>query len=88
MNLREFVKNIIGAKVLGVADYYRFREYRDSWGGPFNAQAFRQQIFLELIQKVKFSAIAETGTFRGTTTEYFSETSALPVHTVELNPRY
>ncbi len=69
-------------------DYLRFPELSASWGGPFNAQTFRQQIFLELIRNIEFSAIVETGTFRGTTTEYLHESSGVPVYTVEEIPRY
>lgn len=38
------------------------------------------------MKAIKFNAIVETGTFRGTTTEYFAETG-LPVYTVEIHPR-
>lgn len=74
--------------MLGVADYCLRRKSASSWGGPFNGQTFRQEIFLELIEKIDFSAIAETGTFRGTTTEYLHASSQLPVYSAELAPRF
>jgi hypothetical protein len=36
--------------------------------------------------RISFKAIGETGTFRGTTTEFFAK-SGLPVYSVELKPR-
>jgi len=88
MNLKGLIKRILGERLVGVADYCVHRKSRSSWGGPFNGQTFRQQIFVELIKKIDFSAIAETGTFRGTTTEYLHASSRLPVYTVELQPRF
>ncbi|MFN6571166.1 hypothetical protein [Dendronalium sp. ChiSLP03b] len=79
---------IFTQKILGVVQYYVSQDSRKTWGKPFNDQTFRQQIFLELIQKINFSAIVETGTYRGTTTEYLHKSSQLPVYTVESNPRY
>ena len=87
MKLKTIGKKLLREKFLGFIDYYRFPKGRNSWGGPFNGQTFRQAIFLELIQKITFSTIVETGTFRGTTTEYLYESSRLPVHTVEYNLR-
>lgn len=88
MLIRALAKKILGDKVLGMIDYYRFSESRESWGGPFNGQKFRQRMFLELVQRIGFSAIVETGTFRGTTTDHLYRSSQLPVYTVELNARY
>ena len=88
MQLKTRLKRILGDKLAGMLDYHRFPELKDSWGGPFNEQTFRQQIFRDLIQRIPFSAIVETGTFRGTTTEYLQKSSRLPVYTAELNPRH
>ncbi len=74
MSLKGVAKKILGEKkwvklkilplgTLGVIDH--FRSLKNTWGGPFNGQIFRQQIYLELIRKIGFSAIVETGTFRG-----------------------
>ena len=73
---------------LGIIDYYHSPELQLSWGGPFNNQKFRQQIFLELLEIIDFTAIVETGTYRGTTTDFIAKTSHLPVYTVESHPRY
>jgi len=87
MHLRRLMRRIFGRKFFGMVDYYRYPELRKSWGGPFNGQTIRQQIFLDLIQRISFSAIVETGTSRGTTTEYLHRSSHLPVYTAELGPR-
>jgi len=71
----------------GVWDYWRRPEWCLSWGGPFNGQEFRQRMFIELCARVPFSAVVETGTYRGTTTAYFRRATRLPIHTFEANPR-
>jgi len=73
---------------LAAYDYYAKRQLKASWGGPFNGQAGRQQIFRDLLNKGKFQAIIETGTYRGTTTQFLAEESNLPIYTVEAEPRY
>lgn len=71
----------------GVLDYYRYPDQRDKWGGPFNNQSARQQIFRDLLDQIPFQYIVETGSFRGTTTKFLHEQSGLPVYTVEIQPR-
>jgi len=85
--LKPLVKQALGPKVLGMLDYYRFPERRESWGGPFNAQQGRVCIFNALCDHLDFSAIVETGTFRGTTTKYMAGKSGVPVFTVERDAR-
>ena len=41
-----------------------------------------------MVDKINFSAIIETGTYRDTTTAYMHQVSGHPVYTVELKPRY
>jgi hypothetical protein len=68
---------------------YRLGHHRrDRWGGPFNGQAFRQRLFVEMVQRIPFTAIVETGTHRGTTTAFFRRATMVPVYSFELNPRY
>lgn len=75
---------LLESKVTGMMDYYRSSATKKrSWGGPFNNQEIRKQIFLELLNSIDFSAIVETGTFRGTTTEFLHQASGLRVYTVE-----
>lgn len=58
------------------------------FGGPFNGQAFRQEIFNDLTKKLKFEGIVETGTFRGITTAYMAEHSTAKIFSVESEPRF
>lgn len=67
---------------------YRFRRSaRSSWGGPMNGQAGRQKLFRQIFAELRPVAIVETGTFRGTTTEFFAE-FGVPVYTAEVTPRF
>lgn len=86
--LRNLLKNLIGPKKLGMLDYYRFPHLRAGFRGPFNGQEFRKRIFLEILSLAQPTRIVETGTYKGTTTEYLAQTSGLPVQTVELDPRH
>ena len=54
---------------------YLFRKNRlvDSWGGPLNGQMQRQLIVNNILDKIEFKRIVETGTFRGVTTQYFAK---------------
>jgi predicted O-methyltransferase YrrM len=54
----------------------------------FNGQLIRKQIFRDLIAAFPFEVILETGTWTGNTSAYMAQTSSLPVHTCETNPRF
>ena len=71
----------------GCRDFVIHHDWRRGFGGPFNGQQFRQAMFLELVRSIPFSAIIETGTFRGTTTEYMHHEAQLPVYSVEHSGR-
>ena len=68
-------------------DYYRFPERRNIWGGAFNGQRFRIKIFHELVEILTPDFIVETGTHRGSTTEYLANIYKIPIYTVELEKR-
>ena len=72
---------LLGEKNVGYLDYFLKRKLKESWEGPFNDQNFRQRMFSDLMTRVAFKAIVETGTFRGTTTKFLA-TFGLPVYTV------
>lgn len=85
--MKALIKKILGEELTGVIDYHRHPKMGSGMGGPFNAQVFRQKIFGEVMQKIKFAAIVETGSFHGTTSEYMFKNSGLTVYTVESQPR-
>jgi predicted O-methyltransferase YrrM len=80
------VKKTLGERNVGRFEYFLKRRSADSWGGPFNGQKYRQKIYLELFEKLRFESIVETGTFRGTTTLFMAQSGA-SIYTVEANPR-
>ena len=55
------------------------------WGGPFNGQGGRCLIFAQLVQVFRPDVIIETGTYRGTTTEWMAAFQ-LPIHSIESEP--
>lgn len=57
-------------------------------GASLNGQRQRRRIVRDLLDAVEFDEVVETGTFRGASTEFFSHASGLPVHSVELLPRF
>lgn len=80
--LAPFIKSAIPPRWLGYLEYHRHPERRTPWGGPFNGQEARKEIFEAILKSLAPVAIIETGTFRATTTELFARTG-LPVFSVE-----
>lgn len=85
--IKNLTKRALGPKLLGVLDYYRFPQFRQSWGGPLNGQKKRQQMVSLLVEKLGIGAIIETGTFRGASTEFFADLCPGPVFTIEADQR-
>lgn len=85
--LKKIVKRLIGLKVLGAIDYYRYPELRQSWGGAFNGQLRRKEMVDEIFHKINIQGVVETGTYRGTTTEYFKGVFRGPIITIEEDKR-
>lgn len=76
-------------KLGGIREYYtQFNLFSNPWGTEFNSQKLRTQIFDTITDLVKVDLIVETGTFRGTTTEYISKKVSCPIYTVELSIRF
>lgn len=73
--------------VVGRLEYRFKRSTRSSWGGPMNGQAGRVELCRQIFESLRPVAIVETGTFRGTTTEFFAE-FGVPVYTAEVEPRF
>jgi len=61
---------------------------KEAWGGPFNGQQYRQRMFEQLLKCVTISAIVETGTFRGSTTEFMADRAGVPLFSCELSERF
>ena len=80
-------RRLLGERMAGSIDYYRYPERRSGFGGPFNGQSIRVRIFEAIVARTRPVAIVETGTHVATTTEFFAATG-LPVYTIEGNARY
>src|SRR5215471_19712390 len=78
----------LGDERAGMLDYWRHPGWRKTWGGPFNGQAVRQELFAELCGRVSFVAVVETGTYRGATTAFLWQVARVPVHSFESMPRH
>ena len=84
--INSLILRLIGDKTAGRLDYFLNRKSKDAWGA-LNGQTVRQKAYKDIIGRISFRAIVETGTYRGTTSDYFATTSGLPVYTVEVHPR-
>ena len=62
-------------------------ELQFRWGGPFNGQAERRAIFLEMLERLQPAAIVETGTYRGTSTDFMARHFTGPIHSCEIDRR-
>jgi hypothetical protein len=63
-------------------------ELQDCWGGAFNGQEGRRALFLDLVERLELAAIVQTGTFRGSTTQWMAEHFDGPILTCEHAPEY
>lgn len=59
-----------------------------SWGGPFNGQKGRTRIMEAILAVCRLENVIETGTFRGTTTEFLAQTVHGRVYSCERNTRF
>lgn len=57
------------------------------WAQPMNSQPARTELVRQIIARCAIARIVETGTFLGTTTEFFAQYN-VPVVTVEINPEF
>ncbi|MBC7900779.1 MAG: hypothetical protein H7070_12090 [Saprospiraceae bacterium] len=89
--MKEFIRKFLRWMPISkkaMIEYYFDNSLGKEFGGPFNGQNARQQIFKDLSSELAFAAIIETGTFRGVTTAFMSEHTSKPVFTVEAEPRF
>jgi len=62
-------------------------ELQFRWGGPFNGQAERRATFLEMLDRLRPEALIETGTYRGTSTEFMARHFTGSIHSCEIDRR-
>jgi hypothetical protein len=82
------LSRFLPASVAGRLDWHLFPDLAQRFGGPFNGQSGRTEVFHQILRAIPFEAIVETGTYVGTTTLYLQRSSMLPVYTVEAVPRF
>jgi hypothetical protein len=82
--LTPVVASLLGPKRLGALTYRRYPALGRAWGGPMNGQAGRCKLVADLITRCDFAAIVESGTYRGTTTEWLSAFK-IPIYSCELS---
>ncbi|WP_281799695.1 hypothetical protein [Methylocystis echinoides] len=76
------MRQIIGPKRYGALTYRRSPSSGRAWGGPMNGQRLRCLLVSQILVYCDAVAIIETGTFRGTTTEWLSAFQ-MPVYSCE-----
>ena len=77
-----------GPAWVGVLEYHlRGPALKQAWGGPLNGQGGRVALCRQIFAALRPAAIVETGTHRGTTTEFFCA-FGVPVYSVEADARY
>lgn len=69
-------------------EYFARPDLREGFGGAFNNQQGRRDIFADVLRALSPATIVETGTFRGSTTEYMAQLSDCPLFTAESYYRY
>ena len=84
--LKATVRLLLGEQGEGMLLYLRRPKLGSEWGGPFNGQPFRRDLFLTIIKQLCPVAIVETGTYYGLTTNFMAQTK-LPIFTIEGDPR-
>jgi predicted O-methyltransferase YrrM len=80
-------KKLVGPSRLGMLEYLLGRRSKDPFGGPFNGQNARQDLFRQLLQACRPAVIIETGTYLGSSADFMAESSRLPVFSVEADAR-
>jgi predicted O-methyltransferase YrrM len=79
--------NRLPPRIAARADLLRPVLRASSWG-PLNGQQARRQVVRDLARAITFNRVVETGTYRGTSTEFFAAVFGSPVDTVEVDPRF
>lgn len=74
-------------RLAGTLDY-RLRPAAANRHRPFNDQAFRRRVVGWIIGELQPTHLVETGTHRGSTTEYLARRFRGPIHGIEIDERY
>ena len=83
-----FAISILPTKLRGAVDYHvGHHSLFFPWGGPMNGQTARLEAVREIICELQPNVIVETGTYRGTTTEWLAQFGP-QVFSVEINERF
>jgi hypothetical protein len=85
--IKQLARACLGDRNIGRLEFLLLPRSGDVLGGPLNGQEFRRRMFREILEAIDCEAIVETGTFRGSTTDFFA-TFGPPVYSVEVNPRH
>jgi hypothetical protein len=75
-------------RTAALLDYHLNPQLAEGFAGPFNGQVLRRACFNAIVLDKRLALIVETGTHRGTTTEYMARRSSCPIKTVENSPYY
>lgn len=75
-------------RTVALLDYRLRPQLTAGFGGAFNGQVLRRACFDAIAASGTLAEVAETGTHRGSTTEYMAERVTCPIRTVELSPYY
>jgi hypothetical protein len=81
------VVRLLPERAAGRIDLLR-PSYWTSGFGPMNGQAFRQQMVRQIMRRITFDEVLETGSYRGTTTVFLAHVGGVPVRSVEFVRRY
>lgn len=88
MTPKQFLLGLLPATTRGSLEYhFGSHHHFYPWGGAMNGQAARLELARSVIRATAPQMIVETGTYRGTTTEFLCDFD-LPVTTVEIHPRF
>lgn len=82
-NARKIVASCLPPETLGRLEYYLNPQWRKSWGGPLNGQHQRRLVVEEIFELFNPHIVIETGTFRGTSTLFFSQLFPGRVYSVD-----
>jgi predicted O-methyltransferase YrrM len=86
--LINFLAPVLPPKAISYLEHAsKHKKFFFPFGGPMNGQTARLEIVRELLEYCQVRRIIETGTYRGTTTEWFASFN-IPVTSIETMARF